>query len=355
MQKKRRLPHWLLLATLFSSPALAQVDLSTLAKDMPGRRGQVLVMGTIHLSELPKDFKRDALAPLLDRLAAFKPDVIAIEAISGEGCDLGLRHPTIYADSVTQFCRDTHAAREATGLDVPAAIAEMNKLLKSWPAQPAPAQRRRMAAVFLAANERPSALAQWLQLPESERRASDELPPSLAAMLKDLAAKQNESYLVAAPLAARLGLARVVPMDDHSGDDVDVADDKAFWDTVGAAWKAGAPLAEPMRKQESALKAAPDLLPLYRYINRPDNLQLANQADFGAALKDPSPQQYGRMYVAGWETRNLRMAANIQASFREMPGARVLVLVGAAHKPWLERLLGMSQGVDIVDAQSVLR
>ena len=47
---------------------------------------------------------------------------------------------------------------------------------------------------------------------------------------------------------------------------------------------------------------------------------------------------------AGWETRNLRIAANIQASFRDKPGAPVPVMVGAAHKPWLERAPGLSQG-----------
>lgn len=347
--------NWLLLATLLSTQALAQPDLTTLAKDMPGQRSQVLVLGTVHLSQLPKDFRREALAPVLDRLAAFKPDVIAIEAISGEGCDFGARHPTVYADATGAYCKDTVAARKATGMDVPAAIVEMHKLLKSWPAQPTASQRRRMAAVFLAANERASAVAQWLQLPDSERHASEELAPSLVTLLNTLAAKQNEDYLLGAALAARLGLPRVTAMDDHTGDNMDVTDDKVFWETVAQAWNVAADQAKPIRQREAELKTGADFLPLYRYINRHDVQQVTSAVDFGAALKDKSPQQYGRMYVAGWETRNLRMAANIQASFREKPGAKVLVIVGATHKPWLERVLGMAQGVDIVDAQAVLK
>jgi len=346
---------WLLLfTTLLSSQALAQVDLTSLAKEMPGRRSQVLVLGTPHLSAFPKDFKREALTPLLDKLAAFKPDIIAIESISGEGCDLAARHPAMYDDSIKPYCPGTSTAREATGLDLPAAIAEMNRLLKSWPAQPTPAQRRRLAAVFLAANERASATAQWLQLPAGERRAAEELAPALAAILDQLAVKQNEDYLIAAPVAARLGLARVMPMDDHSGDDVDASDDKAYWDTVSQAWNASAPQARPVREREAELRAGADLLPLYRYLNRHDVQQVVSATDFGAALRDKSPQQYGRMYVMGWETRNLRMAANILASFRERPGARVLVIVGATHKPWLERALGWTQGLEIVDVQRAL-
>ena len=347
--------HWLLIASLLSTQALAQVDFTDFSRDMPGPRSQVLVLGTVHLSSLPKDFNRGALAPVLERLAAFKPDVIAIESISGEGCDLAARHAALYADSIAPYCRDTKVARQATGMDVPAAIAEMHKLLKSWPAQPTPAQRRRLAAVFLAANERASAVVQWLQLPEQQRHASDELPPALVAMLNELSTKQNEDFLLAAPLAARLGLARVVAMDDHTGDNVDAPDEQAYWKTVAQAWEAGAEPAKPVRQREAELKSGADFLPLYRYVNRHDVQQITSASDFGAALKDKSPQQYGRLYVAGWETRNLRMAANIQASFREKPGARVLVIVGATHKPWLERVLALGQGVDIVDAQAVLK
>ena len=96
------------------------------------------------------------------------------------------------------------------------------------------------------------------------------------------------------------------------------------------------------------------MLALYRYINRPDVLRLAIESDFGAALKDASPQHYGQRYVAGWETRNLRMVSNVRAAFRDRPGARVLAIVGSSHKPWFDTLLGQMQGVDVVDAQKAL-
>ena len=76
--------------------------------------------------------------------------------------------------------------------------------------------------------------------------------------------------------------------------------------------------------------------------------------DFGASMRNASPQRYPQMYVAGWETRNLRMVANIRAAFREHPGARVLSIVGSSHKPWFDSLLGQMQGVDIVDVEQVL-
>lgn len=61
------------------------------------------------------------------------------------------------------------------------------------------------------------------------------------------------------------------------------------------------------------------------------------------------------MWVAGWETRNLRMVANIRETFRERPSARVLTAVGVSHKPWFDAWLGQLQGADIVDAGGVLK
>ncbi|WP_395681418.1 DUF5694 domain-containing protein [Dokdonella sp.] len=345
-----------LAALTIGGPAQAGVDLSALDKHMSGPRSQVLVLGSVHLSQMKETVKPESLEPLLARLAAFKPDIITIENLSGEGCDLLARHPAIYPpQDVSPYCRDTAAAKAATGLDVPAAIAAAAKLLADWPGQPSAAQRRHLAALFLAANDASSAVVQWLQLPQAEQRTGDGLDDALVAELRKRATGSNESDQVAARLAARLGLQRVYPIDDHTGDSIVIADENAYGEAIQAAWSSGRAKAAPMREHVEALKKGGDMLALYRYINQPDVMQLAIESDFGAALRDPSPQHYGRHYVAGWETRNLRMVSNIRAAFRQRPGARVLVVVGSSHKPWFDSLLGQMQGVEIVDVQKALR
>jgi hypothetical protein len=334
----------------------AQSRLPVLDKTMPGPRSQVLVLGSAHLSGSKKSIKPEVLQPLLDRLAAFKPDVITIESMNGEQCDLVARHPTIYLpDDVGAYCTDNAQAKAATGLDVPAATAEFHKTLKDWPAQPTPVQRRHLAAVLLAAGEHPSALVQWLQLPKSEQHAGDGLDANLVARLEKIDGSNNESYSVGAHLAARLGLPRVYSADDHTGDNIQVSDTKAYGDAVEAAWKTATAKALAMRAHEDELLQGDDLLALYRYLNQPEMMRLAIESDFGAALRDPSPQHYGRLYVAGWEARNLRMVSNIRVAFGETPGARVLAIVGSSHKPWFDGLLGQMQGVDVVDTEEKLK
>lgn len=328
----------------------------TLKGPRKGPQNELLVLGTPHLSELPAPFKPAALALLHERLAAWRPQAIAIEALSGPQCAFLRQYPQRYQDSVDSFCWDPSPARAATGLDVPAATAEAEKLLADWPASPSPAQRRRLAAVFLAGGEPASALVQWLRLPEAERRSGDGLDDTLVALLNALRDKPYEDYLIAAPLAARLGHERVYAMDDHSAD-YKVTDQEQYGVAIMKAWDNPA---TARRKRESEalyprLDSAEGVLALYRAYNAPGQAKLTFDSDFGAALEEPSPQRFGRGYVGYWETRNLRMAANIRDALTLRPGTRMLVLVGASHKGYLDAYLDQMHDLRIVDVKQVLR
>lgn len=333
-------------------PAFAQIDLTTLDRDMAGPRAQILVLGTAHLSGMPASFTPAALDGVLDRLAGFKPGIITIETESGEECDLAARHPAKYG---ANYCAPTDAAKAATGLDVPAAMAAVDQTLKAWPAQPVAAQRRRLAAQFLAANDLASAYVQWLQLPAAERRTGDSLDAALVDKLDQIGKRNNENYQLAARLAARLGLQRVYAVDNHTGDRIDVPDIKAFVRSIEGAWAAGGAQLKALEEQGAILEQSADLLPLYRQLNQPDGLKIRADGNVGAAMRARSAEAYPQIWVAGWEIRNLRMVANIRETFRERPGARVLSIVGATHKPWFDAWLGQLQGVDMVDAAALLK
>jgi len=174
-------------------------------------------------------------------------------------------------------------------------------------------------------------------------------------LLQHISQQNNESYQIAARLAARLGLPRVYPVDDHTGDNVTVADTKGFGAAVQQAWDTDKARLSPLLAKENLLAHQPDLLPLYRFINRPENLAILAKSNVEPTMRSSSPQGYPQMWVGGWETRNLRMVANVRATFTQRPGARVLCIVGASHKPWFDSWLGQLQGVDIVDAEKILK
>lgn len=335
--------------------AQAQVDLSALDRHMPGPRTQVLVLGSVHLSQGgPEHFDPATLQPVLKRLMAFKPDIITIEALSGETCDLMRRRPQ-YKEAADGYCPDVAAAQAATGLEVLPALDAIDAALATWPSQPSPAQRRHLAALFLAAGDPSSAVVQWWQVPEAERHAGDGLDDALVQALRKRETAPNENVQLAARLAAQLGLQRVYPVDDHTGDSYPFSDEDAFGDAISKAWKGASKEAMGARERVNTVHEASDMLATYRMVNAPGYLRLAIAADFGQAMAEPSLQRFGQQYVGGWETRNLRMVANIRATFRARPGVHVLSIVGSSHKPWFDSLLGKMQGVDIVDAARALQ
>lgn len=347
----------LTVATAASPSYTPQFDPGTLKENVAGTPSEVLVLGSPHLSALPKDFDAKNLEPLLARLAAWKPAIITIEGLSGPDCERLIRYKPLYPGA-SDYCWDPSAAQKAVGLDMAAATIEAEKLLSAWPASPTPGDRRRLAALFLAGGERPSALVQWLRLPASERRPGEGLDAQLVAVLDKAVTGRNENFLIGSALAARLGLERVYATDDHSADATTASLDKdpGYGAAIQRIWNT--PQLKERIAAENELEARLDgegVMALYRFYNRPATMQLAFDTDFGPALADATPQNYGRRYTGWWETRNLRMVANIRAAMAVQPGARTLTIVGASHKGYFEAYLNMMHDVRLVDAGTILK
>ena len=348
-----------LLAVITAFPSSAQTpafDPRNWKGTGSGQPTQVLTLGSAHLSQLPENFRADMLPLLLEKLAAFRPDIITHEGISGEQCDVLKRYPARYPDMFDTYCRDSTEAEKATGLTVAAAMAEIEKTLAAWPAAPSAAQRRRLAAVFLAANDRPSAQVQWLQLPAAERKIGDGVDDALLKILTRAGAKPNETFEIGVVLAARIGLQRVYSVDDHTADSIQGLAGSGFEAAIQKIWS-GPAFAESIEygRRAKTLANGTDLLDFFRFINMPQTQRAFVSNDFGAALKQDTPALYGRQYVAWYEVRNLRMVANVRAAFGNKPGGRVLNIVGASHKAYYDAYLDMMSDVKLVDAETVLK
>ena len=319
---------------------------------------EVVVLGSPHLSGI-EAVRPEWLEPLLDRLAAWGPRVITIEALSGPQCRLLRDYDKNWTGTADSYCKriETLAGlgAKATGLDMPAAEAAAEAAVAKMSAGSAPGDRRRLAALFAAAGNAGSAATQWLRLAPAERRSGDGVDAELAAALDQLAAMRNENYLVAAALAARLGLERVHPVDDHLSDRLMHEGPDGLGEALQAIWSGTRPpLVEQGQAMEKAIDGPAALLAYYRFLNRPGVAEAYVRADQGKAFATPSQGKHGRRYVAWWEARNLHMAANIRAALGRQPGTRALVIVGSTHKPHLEAYLGLMHELRLTPAARLL-
>jgi hypothetical protein len=247
-------------------------------------------------------------------------------------------------------------ARAGVNLDMPDAEAEVRRTLLEWPAAPTPEQRRRLAALFAASGDPNSALVQWWRLDPAERVADDNVTALLAAQFAVYDTRRNENHLVAARLAARLGLERVYPVDDQSDDAGPgfAADFEPYVTPLYEAARAD-PRAAPFMQAGSHMTTPAEALATYRELNTPAMGRFNADWQWLPMLNRESPRGVGRRRVAAWEVRNLRMIANIREVSARHPGGRVLVIVGASHKPWFDAYLRMMTDVRVVDAGAVLR
>jgi hypothetical protein len=330
------------------------------------QRTQVLVLGTEHLVGLGENFAPGLLAGLLQRLEAFRPDVIAVETLPPAEVDRLVRRAELpgsaagelvgaLAARVLEFAGEARAGLDAAGLDT----GEIAALLARH-ASLEPAERRLLVARLLAGYDLPSASLQWAYLPEDERRADELITPALAAALDQWLDSANEIVSIGVTLALRLGLPAIASIDDHTDSEVglesglyaelmpeleqtdayvELLDSEYFKEATGGL----------------ALAAATgDLLARYRRINSPEYLAADVAAQWHLFYRTELESGRDRARVALWEARNLNIASRVRQASAMRPGGRVLVVIGVAHKPFLDRYLGQMMEVDIVPSSEVL-
>ena len=328
-----------------------------------GEKTQILVLGSPHLSNAAEGFDPAVLEPVLERLAAYAPDVIVIENLSGESVHALRAWRALYPGAADMFGRHLLVAaalgQSGTGLEIPEAEAEARRLLREdWPQAPTPAQRRRLAAVLASAGDLYSALIQWWRLDASERKPGDGLGRGLADYLDRVGSGRNESHLIGARLAARLGHDRVHASDDQAYGDVVQPRVQLLMDFIEQPELQAVFNAPAFRDPASSaqrMTTAQATLDIYRMVNSPRIGRLDADTQWLTMMDRPSPENIGRSQVAAWEARNLRQAGNIREVTAHHPGARVLVIVGYSHKPWFDAYLSMMSDVQMVDAETVLR
>jgi hypothetical protein len=215
-----------------------------------------------------------------------------------------------------------------------------------------PSERVRLALWMLAAYDPASAALQWSYLSEAGKKAQSEIPPDLAEALAGEASRINEVPALAARLARTLGLEKLEAVDDF--EDLDAVAgilsqlEKDFKGNslITAASKAQIYAEAEARLAECVRKG--DLLPQYVFLNSSEYARADVDAQWGVFLRTRFASRADRSRLGLWENRNLKIAARVRTVSALHPGGRVLVIYGAAHKPFLEAYLSRMADVELV-------
>jgi len=216
-------------------------------------------------------------------------------------------------------------------------------------------ERRSLALLQMAAGDAASALTQWYQLDPSERIAADGITDAVLKQLDSRAMQMDESYQIAARLAARLSHLKVYPADDRSADHLLTRNNGEVWGHMNEVW--GRRDNGLRDKDEAAavnVETPQGFLDYTLFMNSTEVQRLAIGGDFREAARDAKNPSLSRRYLAWWQARGLRMAANVAEAAGDHPSERILIVVGASHKPYYEAYLRPLYDIEIVDASKVL-
>ena len=331
-------------------------------------RTKVLILGTDHLRALGKDFDARLLDQLLRRLERFEPDAIAVESLPPEEIDrltvaAGAQPEGTAAKLLEAFAEDASRwgieAQGALRLSHESAQARADSLLAKTSPRDAET-RRSLALLLLGAYDLPSALVQWSYLPDSLRRAGgDPMTPDVAEFLGRRLRDPNEVVTIGVALAHRRGLERIYSIDDHLDDEVglstglnerlgrELVDNPAYTRLAASRYFSDAQNRLPDAARQG------DLLPLYVRVNSPASLNDDVAHQWHLFFRTRLASHLDRERAGLWEARNLNIAARIRTMAAFYPGRRILVVIGSAHKPFLDRYLSQMMDVEVVQLADV--
>ena len=331
-------------------------------------RTQILILGTSHLRQLDQQFKPEMLDSLITILSNYNPDVIAVETVTPELIDT-LKHrqeASPLAGEVLETFAHNHLllgekAQDHLGmsfLQVQKEYKDIKNGLTLKKSQSTSSKKRaRNILIMLAGYDLNSALLQWEYLKAEKESSRFLIPEEIGKPLDEIQKKVNEVNVLAVRLAKKLGLQRLYPVDDF--EDLDAVEDylpqlqKEI--AVNPFFKQA--LESPVYKESQArLNEAVqknDLLPYYRYLNSAQYLNADVKAQWGVFLKTHLPSGADRNRLGLWETRNLKITAHLRTVSAMHPGERILVIYGAAHKPFLEAYINCWIDIRLVNLEDL--
>ena len=323
-------------------------------------RTQIMILGTPHLRSLKDSFRSSQLDSLIAALAQYKPDLIGVESMSGSLIGELEKKGGPYQEVIEQFAKDTvengHAAQKLLGISRDEAEKKAgllwNDVTKANTMADLSRARLNLVLALVAAYDTNTALLQWSYLPEEQQAKNEVIPADITKYLNQQSRLPDEVEAVSIRLAHQLNLQRMESVDDYEYVDLFVPIQEQFVKELTAsplyAEVAKATLYTDSDKKYHQAADSGNLLPYYLYLNSEEYSAPDVQTQWGFFLRTQLPSGYDRTQVALWEVRNLDIASHIRRATALHPGKRMLVTIGAAHRPFLEGYLSQMMDVKIV-------
>lgn len=318
----------------------------------------VMVLGTPHLADLQPAALPVQEQRVIEALANFRPTQVCIEAVPGERIDEFVRDPGRYGELLAMFAMDAVrlAPEQQARRALDARTARQRASDMATKNAPTPAEQALLVSLQLAAFDPWSALLNWSRLDDAGRKAARSTLGSQASeRLEQLALSRNEVVRIAIPLAQRFGHRQLCAVDPFA-DELDVT---ALADEL-QPMLADAAIGENIQRFEAWTREGwpgesdDALLQSLRRFNGAEFAHRDRAAQWDIFSKGVGNHPAGERRLMLWHARNAAIQHELLRTMAGTSGDRTLLLIGAAHRPFLEASLRALPWLTVVDPLSVI-
>lgn len=322
---------------------------------------KILVLGTSHLNTIKDCLDKSSLEPLLTVLARFQPDVVAIEKVPARVLEDMANRGGFFKEIIENFdeTRFESGIQLQNKLNISRADAEKQaKSIIEKGYQLSDSQRIELINLLIAAFDYESAVLQWSYLNERPKLENNKIPANIVERLENSLSSPNEIFSIGSKLAGQFKLSNIFGIDDHYDEEslnqhlekllVELRDNQQYIKAVESPFY--------KRQNESLKQGCRDgnkMLQHFEFINSPEFGYKDASIQWGVWLKTNLPSKLDRSRIAQWEMRNLNIASHIRELTVFQPGKRILVIIGAGHKYFLDRYLSQMMDVKMVQLSEV--
>lgn len=330
-----------------------------LACHPPGlEAADLLVLGTPHLADLQPAAAHGQEQRVVEVLAGFRPTQVCVEALPGARIEEYVRRPQRYGELLAMFALDAVrlAPEQQARRSLDAAAARRRAAELAGQATLDRADEVELVGVQLAAFDPWSALLNWSRLDEAGRKAArTAVGPAASARLEQLARKGNEIVRIAIPLATRLGHRQLCAVDPFE-DEIDVAALAGELEPM----LADPAIADDLQRMDAWVQEGwpsesdDGLLRLVQRYNSREYTGRDRSTQWDIFANGPGDHPAGERRLMLWHARNAAIQHELLRAMAGPQGDRTLLVIGAAHRPFLEASMRALPWVRVADTPALL-
>ncbi len=319
-------------------------------------KSEILILGTPHLNQI-EGFKPEMIKDLLNKLNEYDFDAVCIENMPSELLyDIRSRRDVSFKSVLDYYGGDRISIADSVQTELDLNFLQIEKKFFQLIKKEHLSDQNRMNLVeySLGLGDPVTAALHLHFIKDKSILQKSRVSTKFINGLKENVKSYNENYTIALQIAKNEEHRKIEYIDNFQDEAILYKYSPDFVQEFQDNQQSFMNIAQSpvFTKGNSILKADiknKNLINYYRYINSSEFMKQDFQAQWQIWLDTKFPLGTDKTRYYLWEMRNLQISANIVRVISLNPGKRILVIIGASHKSFLEKYLKQLPRLELIN------